>query len=92
MKLSKAEADARIKGMGLSFGKYAILKYHNSGKYTPLIFACATHGYLYSHVYTALAHGIKNQGLIEPRSSNGYCHCAIIDVETGEICWRNYED
>ena len=86
--LSKAEGDRLVK-QPLKWGKYSIIFCKEGG--SPNMTTCSF-GYMYSHIWSAKAFGIVGKGFETPRAKNGWVHCAILDVETGEIVWRNYAD
>ena len=88
--LSKDEADSKLLNSGLHWGKYAIITYFNDGN-NHCHMSTASGGYMYSHVWSAKAFGIKNRGYGKPTKENRYAHCAVINIETGRIEWRNYE-
>lgn len=92
MKLSKQDADAHVQTSPIAYGKYGIVQFYMEGdKPSKTVFLAQSCGYLYSHVWSARAFGIVNKGNREPTKHNHYTHSAVINMETGEIEWRNYQ-
>lgn len=86
--LSKEEGDMLIR-KPLKWGKYSVI-FCAKGR-EPVMRTCSF-GYLYSHIWSARAFGIVGKGFKTPNDDNNWVHCAVLDIETGEIVWRNYAD
>tara|TARA_R110001583_G_scaffold9651_18_gene45575 strand:+ start:1345 stop:1626 length:282 start_codon:yes stop_codon:yes gene_type:complete len=92
LELNKQDADNHILTSPIAWGKYGIVQFYmEGGKPSKTVFQAQSCGYLYSHVWSARAFGIVNKGNKEPTKHNHYTHSAVINMETGEIEWRNYE-
>ena len=91
MKLNKQVADDHIRTSPIAWGKYGVVQFYMEGdKPSKTVFLTQRCGYLYSHVWSARAFGIVNRGNREPTQHNHYTHSAVMNIETGEIEWRNY--
>lgn len=81
-----AEIDINILSADLSWGKYVVVVQRNrtTWMYT------ASHGLPYQHIWSARAFGLKHKGYEKPTLSNGHAKAVVLDIQTGEIVWRNY--
>ena len=83
--------DAKFRRAELKWGKYGVLHEHDHPNGKQYWLKVCSWGHPYSHVWSAVLYGIKNQGWEVPNDSNNYRKCCVIDLTNGEIVWRNYE-